>query len=405
MNDGARTTVSIYEEFGVEPIINAVGWVTRLGGYVMDDVVISAMAQAAKHSVDMTELQAAASKVISEITGAEAGLVTSGAAAGLLLATAACVTGADPSKMARLPETEGMRNTVIVPRSHRNLYDHAVRTAGVRLIEVGLSDRFSGAGNRDCEPWEIEAAITKDTAAILYVATPWARPSLDQVVEIGRRRGVPVIVDAAAQLPPATNLQAFIAAGADLVAFSGGKAIGGPQSSGILCGRRDLIEAAALQMLDLDVVDELWLPPKQYIDRSGIHGVPPHGIGRPCKVGKEEIVGLLVALRQFVKRDEKDAVEAWSGLTRELHAQVEGIAGCTVRIATSKWGADVLELTFPGDDAGKRAAAVARELQTGKPAIVADLSKLYEGVIRINPYCLRPEQVRIIAGRLRRIVN
>lgn len=397
--------MSIYEEFGVEPIINAVGWATRLGGYVMDDVVVSAMAEAAKHSVDMTQLQAAASAVISDITGAEAGLVTSGAAAGLLLATAACVTGADPAKMARLPETEGMRNTVIIPRSHRNLYDHAVRTAGVKLVEVGVPDRFSGAGSRDCEPWEIEAAITKDTAAIHYVATPWARPSLEQVVEVGRRHGVPVIIDAAAQLPPATNLKAFIAAGADLVAFSGGKAIGGPQSSGILCGRRDLIEAAALQMLDLDVVDELWLPPKQYIDRSGLRGVPPHGIGRPCKVGKEEIVGLLVALREFVKRDEKGAVEAWTGLTRDLVRQVDGIAGCKVTTSITERGAEALDLSFAGADAGHRAAAVARELQTGKPAIVADLSKLYDGVIRINPYCLRPEQVRIIADRLHRILN
>jgi D-glucosaminate-6-phosphate ammonia-lyase len=405
MNDGARTTVSIYEEFGVEPVINAVGWVTRLGGYVMDEAVVAAMSQAARHSVDMTELQAAASKVISEHTGAEAGLVTSGAAAGLLLAAAACVTGSDASKMARLPETEGMRNTVIVPRSHRNLYDHAVRTAGVRLIEVGLPDRFSGAGVRDCEAWEIEAAITKDTAAILYVAAPWARPSLDQVVEVGRRHGVPIIIDAAAQLPPASNLKAFIAAGADLVAFSGGKAIGGPQSSGILCGRRDLIEAAALQMLDLDVVDEFWLPPKQFIDRSGIRGVPPHGIGRPCKVGKEEIVGLLVALRQFVKRDEKKTVEAWAKLTRDLHAQIAGIAGCVVRISDGKRGAQAIDLLFPGDDGGKRAAAVARELQTGKPAIVADLSKLHEGIIRINPYCLRAEHVEIIADRLHRILN
>ncbi len=397
--------MSIYEELGVEPVINAVGWVTRLGGYVMDEAVVAAMSQAARHSVDMTELQAAASRVISDVTGAEAGLVTSGAAAGLLLATAACVTGADPSRMARLPETEGMRNTVIVPRSHRNLYDHAVRTAGVRLIEVGLPDRFSGAGVRDCEAWEIEAAITKDTAAILYVATPWARPSLDLVVEVGRRHGVPVIIDAAAQLPPASNLKAFIAAGADLVAYSGGKAIGGPQSSGILCGRRDLIEAAALQMLDLDVVDEFWLPPKLFIDRAGIRGVPPHGIGRPCKVGKEEIVGLLVALRQFVQRDEEKVVEAWAKLTRGLYAQIAGIAGCVVRISDGKRGAQAIDLLFPGDDGGKRAAAVARELQTGKPAIVADLSKLHEGIIRINPYCLRAEHVEIIADRLRRILS
>ena len=393
--------MSIYEKFGVEPIINAVGWATRLGGYVMDDVVVSGMAEAAKHSVDMTELQAAASKVISEVTGAQAGLVTSGAAAALLLATAACVTGADPSKMARLPDTEGMRNAVIIPRSHRNLYDHAVRTAGVKLIEVGVPDRFSGAGSRDCEPWEIEAAITKDTAAIHYVATPWARPSLEQVIQIGRKHGVPIIIDAAAQLPPASNLRSFIEAGADLVAFSGGKAIGGPQSSGILCGRRDLIEAAALQMLDLDVVDELWSPPSQFINRSGLTGVPPHGIGRPCKVGKEEIIGLLVALRQFVDRDERATIHGWSGLTHSLLKKMEGIGTCKLQISTSERGADVLDLVFSGDNVFARASSVARHLQTGRPAIVADLSKVHEGIIRISPYCLKSAHVEIIAERLR----
>ncbi len=394
------TPKSIYEEFGVEPIINAVGWATRLGGHVMDDVVVAGMAEAAKHSVDMTELQAAASRVISDATGAEAGLVTSGAAAGLLLATAACVTGADPSKMARLPDTRGMRNEVIVPRSHRNLYDHAVRTAGVTLIEVGVPDRFSGAGSRDCEPWEIEAALTANTAAILYVATPWARPSLEQVIESGHKHGVPIIIDAAAQLPPSSNLRSFIAAGADLVAFSGGKAIGGPQSSGILCGRRDLIEAAALQMLDLDVVDELWSPPSRFIDRAGIAGVPPHGIGRPCKVGKEEIIGLLVALRRFQKRDEKGSVEFWNGLTHDLRRRIEGIVACKLQVSTSERGADVLDVVFSGGDAFARATALARRLQMGRPAIVADLSRLHEGAIRFAPYCLKEADVEIIAERL-----
>ena len=205
--------------------------------------------------------------------------------------------------MNRLPDTSGMKNEVIMARSHRNFYDHAVRSVGIELVEVGIADRFSGAGIRDAEGWEIEAAISERTAAIVYVAYAHTQPSLEEVVAAARKGGVPVIVDAAGQLPPASNLQRFIAAGADLVAFSGGKAIGGPQASGILCGRRDLIAAAALQHQDLDVMPELWDPPASLIDKSQLPGAPQHGIGRPCKVGKEEIAGLVKALRLFVAED------------------------------------------------------------------------------------------------------
>ena len=136
-------------------MINAKGPATRLSGGIMRPEVIAAMAEAAQHCVDMAELEAHASQVIAKVTGAEAGYVASGAAACLLLATAACVTGLDPALMARLPDTTGMRNEVIVVRSQRNFYDHAVRTAGVRFVEVGLPDRYAGAGVRDAEAWEI----------------------------------------------------------------------------------------------------------------------------------------------------------------------------------------------------------------------------------------------------------
>src|SRR6266404_5282291 len=172
---------NIYELLGVRTIINGQGPATRLSGGIMPAEVAQAMVEASRHCVDIAELQAAASRIIAEATGAEAGLVTSGAAAGLMLGTAACVTGLDPGKMNRLPDTTGMKNEVIVARSQRNFYDHAVRAAGVRLVEIGIADRFSGAGVRDCEAWEIADAITPDTAAVLYVAMPWSRPSLPEV--------------------------------------------------------------------------------------------------------------------------------------------------------------------------------------------------------------------------------
>jgi L-seryl-tRNA(Ser) seleniumtransferase len=232
--------MNIYERRGVRTLINAKGPATRLSGGVMRPEVTAAMAEAAGHCVDMAELEAHASQVIARLTGAEAGYVASGAAACLLLATAACVTGLEPGRMARLPDTAGMRDEVIVVRSQRNFYDHAIRAAGIRLVEVGLPDRYSGAGVRDAEAWEIADAITDRTAAIFYVADSAARPPLREVVAAAHAAGIPVIVDAAAQLPPQSNLRRFIEQGADLVAFSGGKAINGPQATGILCGKRDL---------------------------------------------------------------------------------------------------------------------------------------------------------------------
>ena len=253
--------INIYAQLGVRTRINGAGLLTRLGGSLMPPAVLEAMAEAAGSFVDIAELQAAASAVIAECTGAEAGYVTSGAAAALTLGTAACLTGLDSVRMDRLPDTEGMRRDVVMCRAHRTGYDHAIRAAGARIREVGLNDRTAGAGVRGVEPWELEAAMTPEVVAVAYTVTPSREPPLREVVAVAHRHGVPVIVDAAAALPPVDNLRRFVAEGADLVAFSGGKAIRGPQSTGILCGRRDLIAAAALQQLDMDVTPETWAPP------------------------------------------------------------------------------------------------------------------------------------------------
>ncbi|HSB80447.1 MAG TPA: DegT/DnrJ/EryC1/StrS family aminotransferase [Candidatus Methylomirabilis sp.] len=220
--------MNIYERLGVRTRVNAAGTLTRLGGSLMPPEVLEAMAEAAQSSVDIAELQARASAVIAECTGAEAGLVTSGAAAALTLGTAACLTGLNVARMEQLPDTEGMPNEVLMCRSHRTTYDHAIRAAGARIREVGFNDRIAGAGVRGVEPWEMAAAITPQTVAIAYTASGSNDPPLREVAAVGREHGLPVIVDAAAQLPPSANLRRFIAEGATLVAFSGGKAIRGP---------------------------------------------------------------------------------------------------------------------------------------------------------------------------------
>ena len=394
--------MNIYEELGVKPIINAVGPATRLSGSIMRPEVAEAMRQASECCVDIAELQARAGEVIAEITGAEAGYVTSGAAAGLLLGTAACVTGLDPGKMNRLPDTRGMKNEVIMARSHRNFYDHAVRSVGIELVEVGIADRFSGAGVRDAEGWEIGAAITARTAAVVYVAYAHTQPSLEVVVAAAHEKGVAVIVDAAGQLPPAENLQRFISAGADLVAFSGGKAIAGPQASGILCGRRDLIAAAALQHQDLDVMPELWNPPTSLIDKEKLPGAPQHGIGRPCKVGKEEIAGLVKALRLFAAEDPDLRRQHWLGLMQGLvdacgvfkHAEVEVVADRKRSEIPS------VRLALDEEAAGMTALELVRALQEGQPQIAANPSYVHEGVVTFGPMCLQEGEPEQIAQRL-----
>jgi D-glucosaminate-6-phosphate ammonia-lyase len=391
---------NIYERLGVRTIINAKGPSTRLSGSIMRPEVAGAMVEASQHCVEMAELQARASEVIAEITGAEAALVTSGAAAGLLLGTAACVTGLDAGRMNRLPDTRDMANEIVIVRSQRNFYDHMLRAVGIQLVEVGLPDRYAGAGARDAEAWEIADILSERTAAVHWVAGPNARPRLEQVVEVAHAAGVPVLVDAAAQLPPASNLRRFIEAGADLVAFSGGKAIGGPQASGILCGRRYLVMAAALQNLDLDVFYELWAPPAHFIDKTRLKGLPQHGIGRGCKVGKEEIIGLLTALRLFVEEDHAARRARWRGLMQEL---VDGLAGLPHAQVHLLDEGDVPEVALDLDEAaaGMSALELMRRLEHGAPAVFANPEAVDRHRILFNPMALKDGEPAQVAERVR----
>jgi L-seryl-tRNA(Ser) seleniumtransferase len=371
----------------------------------MDEEVAAAMAEATRHCVDMVALQSRASEIIAEVTGAEAGFVTSGAAAGLLLGTAACVTGLDPAKMNRLPDTEGLCDEVVVVRSQRNFYDHSVRAAGVRLVEVGLADRYAGAGVRDAEAWEIAQAIGARTACVFYVAQPQSRPPLRAVVEVAHAAGVPVLVDAAAQLPPAENLRRFIDEGADLVAFSGGKAIGGPQGAGLLCGRRDLVAAAGLQNLDQDLMPEQWSPPPGLFHGLNLRGLPQHGIGRASKVGKEQVVGLLTALRRFAGGSDEAWREACERRLEAVLAELTDADRARMRMVPDRRSGEprlVLDLGC-GDD-GARALAVGLDLAGGSPAVHADLARVSEGLVVMSGASMREEDPPIVARRLREVL-
>ena len=354
--------------------------------------VAEAMRQASLACVDMVALQAAASRIIREATGAEAGIVTSGASAAVLLGTAAILAGLDPARMNALPEVPDGRREFLMVRSQRNMYDKALLVAGARIVEIGIPDRYSGPGVRDAAPWELEAAITKNTAGIYYLAGAQSKPSLREIAAVGREHRLPVLVDAAGQLPPAANLHLFLDEGADLVCFSGGKAIGGPQSSGILAGRADLIASALLQMLDLDIYEDAWSPPAEFAPLRQMRGLPHHGIGRSCKVGKEEIAGLCAALKRFTSTDEGARRNTWLARLQRI-ATLAGGEGLSIE------GGAIPILNLKTADLDT-AMALARILAAGSPAIHCGLGRRDEGILTFNPVSLTDSHADEVGRRL-----
>ncbi len=394
--------MGVYEELGVRPVVNASGSVTRLGGAPMPPEVLRAYAEAAGQSVPLDRLQGAASRVIAELTGAEAGLVTSGAAAALTLGAAAVLTGYDAGRMERLPDCGGFPHEFVVAREQRNGYDHAVRATGARLVEVGFNELVANAGVRRTEAAEYEAAFGPLTAGVLYVQARDSRPRLAEVVAVAHQRGLPVLVDAAAELPPRRNLRDLVATGADLVAFSGGKAIRGPQGTGILCGRRDLVGPAALQMLDMDDHPVLWEPPPELIERARLTAMPRHGIGRGFKVSKEQITALLTALRLFASGAYDATVAAYRPRLERLAAALRGLpVRCSLEDRGDGESFPVLVVALDEGASGRNATEVCRSLREGNPPVYVGHGRLGEGRLVIHPLLLDDSQVEVLDRRLR----
>lgn len=369
----------------------------------MPQAVIEAFCAAATESVPLEQVQAAACSRIAAVTGAEAALVTAGAAAALTLGTAAILTGFDLRRMELLPHVDGLfPNEFVVAREQRNGYDHAVRAAGATLVEVGFHEIVANAGVRRAEVWEYEAAFGPRTAGVLYVYAPDARPDLKALAAAAHARRLPVLVDAAGELPPRTNLRSIVASGADLVTFSGGKAIRGPQATGILCGRRDLIAAAAVQMLDMDDHWDLWDPPPELIDKSKLRGMPRHGLGRGFKVAKEQIVGLLKALELFAAGEYERERDTQCQYLRQIAATLEGRA---VQVSLVDRGEDqptpTLEIAIDESRLGRSAWEVCRRLRRGSPPCYVGHGKLSERKIVINPLHLDEARTAALAARLR----
>ena len=395
-----KSEVSIYDQLGVKRIINARSYSTKAGGCVLPLEVLEAMREASQSCVRIEDLQEAASRVIAEVTGAEAGIVTSGASAALTLAAAACLAGLDVARMNQLPDTAGLRNEIVVHRSHRNDYDHALRLAGAKFAEVGFSYYTF--------PYEVENAITERTAAMFYLAgAAGGVLPLDQFISIAHQHNLPVVVDASAELPPADNLRAFIAAGADLVAFSGGKHLRGPQASGILCGKKDLILSAALQHQDMDVFPETW-PARRLIREGVLSGPPHHGVGRGFKAGKEEIAGLVAALRLYPHRDFEAELTQWKNDMALVASQIEGISGVLAKVVfpqASGRPVPVVQIQIDPAVAGIDARGVINALQEGNPPICVFEKLANSGHVVIMPEALQSGEAAIVARRLKEILT
>ena len=390
-----------YEDLGLTPIINATGAVTRLGGAPMPAAVLEAFCEGATQWVPLEQLQAAAGRRIAELTGTEAGLVTAGSAASLTLGTAAILCGYDLGRIERLPHCDDFPCEFVIAREQRSGYDHAVRAAGARFVEVGFNEIVSNAGVRRTEAWEYEAAFNENTAGVFYGYGHDSQPPLTEVIERAHRHGLPVLVDAAGELPPKRNLTEITALGADLVGFSGGKAIRGPQSTGILCGRRDLVASAAIQMLDMDDHLNLWDPPPELVDRDQLDGLPRHGIGRILKVSKEEVLALMTALELF-------SSGAYDTEWSEQHARLETIAAglsgqpatCTIEGSIEAERSPTLAIAIDENALGRTAFDVCRGLRDGTPPVYVGHGRLAQGTLVINPLCMSDDQAPELTRRI-----
>jgi D-glucosaminate-6-phosphate ammonia-lyase len=381
-----------YKKFGLRRVVNAAGTLTRIGGSISPSEVFSAMEDASQCFVHIPELQQWAGRIIAESTGAEAGLPTAGSSNAITLAAAACIMKGtelekyDPLEqetwidfIQRLPmRTEGLKTDFIVQRSNRNVYDHAVECAGGRFVEVGTVN--------GTDEIELHESFDPERTAAYYITDRSSdkRMSLAKVVEIAHSHEVPVIVDAASELPPKRNLKRYISKGADMVVISGGKFIAGPNNSGLLAGREDLIKLAHL------------------------NAYPFHGVGRSAKMSRETIVALITALKIYETVDESALFEVWEEKARWMAEQLKKVpfieSGLSYHntveekelmypICYVKMDSEKIEMTIKD---------ISNMLRNGDPSIEASVQ---DNKLLINPEFLLEGDESIITQRIMEILS
>lgn len=361
-----------FAELGVRTFINAAGTYTALSGSIMLPEVFQAIEYASHHYASIVELQNKVGERLSSLLGCESAMVTSGAAGALLCGTAACLTGGDTKAILQIPDLTGLKSEVIVQKTHRYGYDHAVRTTGVRMVEVETAA-------------ELESAVNSKTAMMLFWADaePRGQINAQDFAALGKKHNVPSFADAADVLPPVDNLTRYIKLGFDLVAFSGGKGLRGPQSAGLLLGRRDLIQAARMNTS----------PNSDSIARSN-------------KVNKEEILGMLVALESYLKRDHAAEWKEWERRVKVVEDAVRGIATVQTETVVPPVANHVPHLRIRWDQSkirltGREAMKLLRE---GKPSIEACPMTNDEALV-IGVWMMQPGDAEVVARRVREVLR
>lgn len=361
-------TENVYTKLGVKPFINMTATYTINGGAPMLPEVKQAMEEASLWAVNLDELMEKAGARVAELLGAESAIITCGCAAALVHATAAAMAGGDPEKMKKLPDTTGLRNEVLMAKQSRNDYDHAFRAPGAKLIQYDRREEFY-------------AALSNRTAMVAVLGTGEAKQNirLEEIAEAAHKRGIPVIVDAAAELPVRPN--PFLSRGADLVAYSGGKILRGPQSAGVLAGRKDLIAAA-------------WW-----------NSSPHHAFGRSMKVSKEEVAGMVTALEYFHgKRNLEAEYQTWRGWYQQIAAELAKIPGVTTKMNPPAGASPFPTMEVAWDPQKLRITGeqMYDQLLNGEPRIMSHAGGESTSFL-IRAVAMRPEHPALVAQRLTQI--
>jgi L-seryl-tRNA(Ser) seleniumtransferase len=375
-----QESTKVYTRLGLRPIVNASGTYTHLGGSLMPADVIDAMNDAARHYVPIRDLTRAAGERIAQLTGNQAALVTTGAAGAIFVGTCACIAGSDPEKMQRLPFTDGMKNQVVLQKLHKTGWTRQCEAAGARLVEVEQKD-------------ELERAIGDRTAMVYFLVAdkhfgeyrdrldaPGGKVSLEECIAIAKSRQVPLLVDAAAELPPPENLSAYTKKGVDLVAFSGGKGLRGPQNAGLLLGRKDLVDMAAL------------------------YQSPYSGLGRDLKIAKETMIGMVAAVERYMKLDHAAEWNFWKAQVDYVKKVLDRVPGVQTGYVPKEVTNHVPRLWVQWDE---KAFNLSREecfkaLQEGEPGIVALRTPLG---VTIVTWMMEPGEEKIVAQRLKEVLE
>ena len=366
----ASSPSSLYASLGVKPVINGVGVVTVLGGSIMPPEVTRAMEEASRFFIPLPELEKKVGARIAELLQAPAAMVTCGAASAITVGTAACLSQGDPAKLRQLPNRDGIKYEVIQQKTHRSGYEHQMELCGAKIVSVETRK-------------ELEAAINERTGMMFFLnkADPNGQIKSDEFIKIGKERGIPTMNDAASDATPKENLWKYTKQGFDLVIFSGGKALRGPQSTGLLLGRKDLIDASYPAMS------------------------PFGGIGRGMKVGKEELCGVLAAVERYLKVDHAAEYRELEARVTSIRSALKGVAGVETDRHVPVIANEVPHVTVQWDETarGLSAQQVSEKLLSGDPPI--HVQRPGKGQLLISVWMMRGDEHKVVGRRLREIFS